>query len=109
MADEVQLYVTAPASANKGQIIEIKVMATHPMESGRRTDDYGRAIPRKIINSFTCKFNDREVFRAHFEPAIAANPYLSFFIRAAESGTFTLAWIDDDGNVYSTRRNLTVS
>lgn len=98
-----------PATATKGEIIEIKTTIAHDMESGQRKDKEGKLIPRKILNRFTCTYNGREVFASEWHPAISANPYLSFFLRAKESGEIKLAWVDDDGTVYDTASQITVA
>ena len=100
-----QARISVPAQAKRGEVIEVKVLIQHPMESGQRRDDMGRAIPRRIIHSFTCTYNGEEVFRAELFPAIAANPFLSFFTRATESGELVFAWTDDQGvNQFETAR-----
>ncbi len=101
--------VKLPKKAAKGEVIQIKTLISHTMESGQRKDrKTGEKIPRKIINKFACTFNGKEVFSADWHPAISANPYLSFYATATESGTFEFAWTDDDGSVYSTTAKLTV-
>jgi len=107
MADKPRLRI--PAEAKKGEIIQIKTLVSHIMETGFRKDANGKIIPRKIINSFVCTFNGKEVFRADLEPAIAANPYFEFTIKAEESGTFAFAWTDDDGTVTTAEQSITVS
>lgn len=89
-----------PGEAKKGEVVEIKTAITHEMESGQRKAKDGTAIPRKIINRFVATFNDREVFASDWQPAVAANPYLAFFLKVQESGTLKMTWIDDDGSVY---------
>ncbi len=98
-----------PATAKRGEVVEIKTLILHPMESGRRKDHSGKTIPRKIINKFTCTFNGRPVFTANMEPAIAANPYFQFFAKVEESGTFKFSWTDDDGTVTTAERKIAVS
>ena len=66
-------------------------------------------MPRKIINKFTAEFNGKTVFEADWNPAISANPYQSFFYKAAESGEFTFTWKDDDGSEYIAKNKLTVA
>jgi sulfur-oxidizing protein SoxZ len=109
MSEEAKPRIKAPASAKKGEVIEIKTLISHLMESGQRKDKEGKLIPRKIINKFVCSYNGKEVFVANLEPAIAANPYLSFFVKAGESGTLDFAWTDDDGSVYKAQHKLAVS
>ena len=84
--------------AKKGDLVEVKALVSHIMESGQRKDRDGKTIPRKILNKFTCTVNGNEVFSADFEPAISANPYIQFRFRAQESGPVVLTWIDDDGS-----------
>lgn len=107
MADKPRLKL--PKQAKKGEVIEIKTLMPHIMESGQRKDAAGKTIPRKIINKFVCEFNGKPVFSANLEPAIAANPYLQFFAKVEESGTFKFSWTDDDGTVVTAEESITVS
>ena len=100
--------VRVPAQAKRGEVIEIKVLISHPMESGQRRDDMGRIIPRDIINRFVCTYNGEEVFRADLFPAIAANPFLAFFTVATTSGELVLRWTDDQGTTQSQTASITV-
>jgi sulfur-oxidizing protein SoxZ len=101
--------VRLPAEARPGEIIEIKALISHEMETGQRKDEAGNVIPRKIIKEFVARFNDKIVFRADWYPSISANPYQAFFFRATESGVFEFVWTDDDGTEYKTSATLTVS
>jgi sulfur-oxidizing protein SoxZ len=107
MADKPRLRI--PDTAKKGDIIQIKTLASHPMETGLRKDESGKPIPRKIINSFVCTFGGHEVFRADLEPAIAANPYFEFTVQVQESGVFAFSWTDDDGTVTTAEQLITVT
>jgi sulfur-oxidizing protein SoxZ len=109
MAEEVKPRVRVPASAKKGEVIEIKTLITHVMETGQRKDKDGKTIPRKIINKFTAKFNGKEVFVVNLEPAISANPFIGFNFKATEAGTFEFAWQDDDGTIYKSEHKLALS
>ena len=100
--------VRLPAEARSGEIIEIKALISHEMETGQRKDDAGKVVPRKIIREFVASFNGEQVFRAEWFPSISANPYQAFFFRAKESGVFEFVWRDDDGSEYKTSAALTV-
>jgi len=104
---EVRLRV--PPSARKGEIIEIKSLISHDMESGQRRDESGKLIARKILNKFVCTFEGEEVLGADWGAAIAANPYFAFHVRASRSGTFEFAWTDDDGTVVRQRAAIAVT
>lgn len=95
--------------AKKGDIIGVRALVQHLMESGLRKDGQGKTIPRKILNKFTCTVNGKEVFSADFAPAIAENPYIQFKFKAAESGQVVLTWIDDDGSKIVGEDSITVS
>ena len=89
--------VNVPARARRGEIIEIKTLVSHPMETGYRRSQLGVAIPRDIIRRFVCTYNGTEVFRAELHPAIAANPFFVFSTVATESGTIAFQWTGDNG------------
>ena len=100
--------VKLPKSASAGEVITIKTLISHPMESGQRKDKSGKPIPRRIINRFTCEFNGQVVFSCDIDPAISANPYLEFNAKVMESGTFKFTWVDDSGDVYTYEKKITV-
>ena len=100
--------VKVPKTASKDEVITIKTLISHKMESGQRKDSDGNPIPRQIINKFTCDFNGKNVFSCDLEPAISANPYLEFSAKVPESGTFKFTWVDDDGSEYSTESKIAV-
>lgn len=95
--------------AKKGDIIEVKTLVSHVMESGQRKDKDGKVIPRKIINKFTCTLNGKPVFSCDLEPAVSANPYIQFKFKAVESGDLKLEWLDDDGSKIEAVEKITVS
>jgi len=101
--------IRLPATAKKGEAIEIKTLVTHTMESGQRRDAQNNVIPRKILNKFVCTYNGKEVFRADLAPAISANPYMAFFVTATDSGTLDFVWTDDDGSTIKESAKITVS
>ncbi len=100
--------VKVPSSAKKGEVIQIKTLAPHKMETGRRKKK-GKLIPRMIINKFVCKFNGKVVFSADMHPAISANPYFSFYTKVSESGTFEFSWTDDKGKTVKASRKISVN
>jgi sulfur-oxidizing protein SoxZ len=89
--------INVPKKAKRGEIIEIKTLMSHIMETGYRRTATGALVPRDIITSFTCRYNGVEIFRADLFPAIAANPFISFFTVATESGKFDFEWTGDEG------------
>jgi len=102
-----RVAITAPSSAKKGEIIEIKTLAAHVMENGFRRTQEGALIPRDIITQFACSYNGVEVFRAELHPAMAANPLIAFTTVAAEGGTLEFKWTGDSG--YSATQSGTLA
>jgi sulfur-oxidizing protein SoxZ len=95
--------------AKKGDIVEVKALVSHIMETGQRKDASGNVIPRKILNKFVCTVAGKQVFSADFEPAISANPYIQFKFRAETSGPVVLTWTDDDGSTIVGEETIKVS
>ena len=98
-----------PKKAAKGDVVTVKTLISHKMESGQRKNKQGEVIPRKIINAFECKLNGATVFSCNIEPAISANPYVEFSAKVEEAGEFEFIWTDDDGSVYSKKSPIKVS
>lgn len=93
----VSARVNVPATARRGEIIEITALVRHPMETGFRRTQLGERIARDIIRLFVCSYNGAEILRADLHPATAANPLLTFNMVAAESGTIEFRWTGDNG------------
>ena len=100
--------VKLPSQAKKGEIIEIRTLASHTMETGFRHSDTGKPIPRDIITRFVCTYNGAEIFSADLYPAISANPYLTFSTLAVESGQLEFKWTGDNGFSVAESANITV-
>jgi len=88
--------IHAPKTAKRGETIEIKALILHPMETGFRPGTNGKIIPRNIIEHFSATWNGEEVFAMKMSPAIAANPFVSFFVVADKSGTMKFRWSGDN-------------
>jgi sulfur-oxidizing protein SoxZ len=101
--------IALPETVKRGATIEVRTLIQHVMETGHRRDAVGAAIPRNIVNRFTARFNDVDVFSADLFPGTAANPYLAFPMIAETSGEFVFTWVDDQGVTTIERRRLTVT
>ena len=101
--------INVPANARRGDVIEIKALMSHIMETGYRHTETGDVIPRNIITSFVCRYNGTEIFRAELSPAFSANPFLSFFTIATESGQLEFQWSGDHGFQDIVSANISVS
>ena len=100
--------VQLPPQAKRGEVIEIRVAIQHPMETGFRYNDVGRAIPKNVINDLVARYNGEDIFRARMGSGIAANPYLVFYTVAEASGAIEFSWVDDSGQTGTERAAITV-
>src|SRR6202158_1247675 len=100
--------INVPAKVKRGQAFEIKTLISHVMETGYRYTTVGARIPRDIVTFFSCSYNGEEIFRADLSPAISANPFITFFTVATESGKFDFEWIGDRGFTETASASITV-
>ena len=106
---KVKPRVKVPKKADAGEVITIKSLISHPMESGQRKDDAsGELIPRMIINRFECKLDGEIVFSATLYPAVSANPYLAFWVVADKGGELEFFWADDSGDTATAKKKFAV-
>ena len=100
--------INVPAKAKRGEVIAVKTLISHIMETGFRHSTTGQAIPRDIITTLVATYNGAEIFRAELSPAIAANPFLTFYTVATDSGTIAFRWTGDNGYDVSEQATITV-
>ena len=101
--------VKLPKSAKTGELVQVKTLAPHTMETGNRKGKDGKTIPRLILNNFKCTLGGSEIFSADMHPAVSANPYITFYIKAEQSGTYEFSWTDDNGEVTTVSEDMAVS
>ena len=105
---KVKARVKVPKIAEAGDVVEIKTLISHPMHSGRAVDSDGKIVPRKIINSFTAKFNGNIVFKVDMRPSVSSNPFIVFPFKVKEEGTFDFIWVEDGGKEYKASKKMKV-
>jgi sulfur-oxidizing protein SoxZ len=101
--------IQVPESAARGEVIEVRVLIQHPMETGYRFEDGGKPIPRNVITRLSCRYNGTEIFSAELTQGIAANPYLQFHTVAGASGELEISWVDDEGVKGSESQRINVT
>ncbi|HEX9390913.1 MAG TPA: thiosulfate oxidation carrier complex protein SoxZ [Usitatibacteraceae bacterium] len=101
--------LSVPTTAKRGELVPIRLIIQHPMETGFRLDAAGKAYTKNVIHDIACRYNGVEVLRMELSSGIAANPYLEFFARAEASGEIAIDWIDDAGDKGQARAAITVS
>lgn len=108
MAEGVKPRVKVPKSASAGEVVTIKTLISHKMETGLRKDGDGNIIPRSIINRMTVEFNGTSVLDVEMQPAISTNPFFEFEAKIPEAGDMVFTWYDDDGDVYTASKSVSV-
>jgi len=102
--------VKVPKKVKKGEVFQVKTLVSHKMETGQRKDKKtGNKIPRMIINKFVCTYNGKEVFSSDWHPAVSANPYLAFYVKATESGKLDMTWTEDNGKTTTKTAKVNVT
>jgi len=102
--------VKFPKKAKVGDVVEVKTMISHKMETGLRKDKKtGKVVPRKIINHFSAKFNGKDVFSTVLYPSVSANPYLAFKFKVPGSGEMEFKWVEDGGAVTTAKKKITAA
>jgi len=105
--------INLPATARRDEIIEVRTMIAHDMETGYRPGPDGRLLPRDLVRRFRCSFDDGQsqelVFATDLFAAVAANPYIAFHVRATSSGSLRFVWEGDNGFSHTETRVLTVA
>lgn len=86
-----------PDKVRSGEVVKVRLLIQHPMETGYLQDLTGRVVPRNIIQLLTCHLGKQEVFRIEPSSGISANPFFEFFMRATATAEFRVQWIDDKG------------
>ncbi len=104
-----RVLIHLPETARTGEVVELRCMIAHPMETGYRVSDEGKPLARNILRSFKVDYLGRRVFEAEFHPAVAANPLVSFWLRAERSGPLRFEWTGDQGFSQLEERQLVVT
>jgi sulfur-oxidizing protein SoxZ len=85
-----------------GEVTEVKVIISHPMETGRKKDDFGALIPAHFIQLVTATLNDKPVLEVQWGTGISKNPYLTFHLKGAKVGDkVAVTWFDNLGKTGS--------
>jgi sulfur-oxidizing protein SoxZ len=95
--------VTLPPVIRRGEVIVVRTLIAHPMETGQRVDSGGQRLPRDIVRRLEARLDGELVFAADLHPAIAANPYIVFALRVAAGGALTVDWSGDRGFAHRER------
>jgi len=103
------IRLSIPQNAKSGEIVELKAMIRHDMETGYRIDIQGKPIPRLILTKFECRLGDDVIFSADLYPGVSANPIHRFFMRASRNDRLTFEWTEQSGKIFTKTADLIVT
>lgn len=82
----------------KNGLTELKVLMSHPMETGRRKNDAGEVVPAHFIQVVEVYLNETKLLETHWGTGISKNPYLTLTLTAAKpDDTVRVVWHDNQG------------
>jgi sulfur-oxidizing protein SoxZ len=105
----LRAILTAPASARAGEVVEVRALAQHAMETGYRRSAEGELMARDLVRRVECRYDGELVFAADLHAAVSANPYLAFHLRLPRTGTLTVSWTGDRGVAHSESVRITAT
>jgi sulfur-oxidizing protein SoxZ len=100
--------IKLPESARAGEVIEIRTLFSHVMETGNRRDNNGELVPRNIVHTFIARFEEVEIIKLDVGAGTSANPHFVFHMKVPGPGSFEFIWIDDRGNRIAEKLPLNV-
>jgi len=101
--------IAVPATAKRGEIVKIRTLISHPMETGLRLDAFNQFVPLRIIERFTCFADDEQILSVRLEPAVSTNPFFEFYMEARKSAEIRFEWLDTIGKTFTDRARMEVS
>ncbi|MEO5366178.1 MAG: thiosulfate oxidation carrier complex protein SoxZ [Magnetococcus sp. WYHC-3] len=103
-----KIVIKPEGAVKAGEMVQIKARVFHPMESGRRKDDAGNLIPAHYVNKMVVEYGGKTVLTGHFTPAVSANPFVSFDLKAAATGPVKVSFTDNKDQSWSVEGMVTV-
>jgi len=98
MAGPMKIRATA-----QGGVADIRVLMSHPMETGQRKDNAGNLVPLHFIQNLTVKLNDKIVIEGQISQAVSRNPVFSFRVKGGKTGDkVEISWLDNKGETNKT-------
>jgi sulfur-oxidizing protein SoxZ len=94
MADAMKIR-----AVNNNGVTEVKVLMSHPMETGQRKDSEGKIVPAHFITEVTAVSGGKTVLKAFWGQSVSQNPYLSFKYKGGAKGEkIQVNWVDNKGD-----------
>ena len=86
---------------------DVRVLMSHPMETGQRKAPDGSVVPLHFIQNVTVKVNGKTVVEGQISQAVSRNPVFSFRVKGGAKGDkIQVAWLDNKGETNSTEATV---
>lgn len=95
MASKIRLRAKA-----KGEMVQVKALIKHPMETGGRKNKKGVKIPAHYIQTISAKVGEKTVFQAYWSTAISTNPYVAFEYAGSKGDQIKIHAVDNKQEEY---------
>lgn len=105
---KIKPKVKVPKTAAVGEVVTIKTLINHPMESGQRKDGDGNKIPRMVIHTFEATFGGKQIVTFHPEGAVSQNLFLEFTMKVPQAGDVNFKWTDDEGSIFEKSASIAI-
>ncbi len=95
-------------SPEVGEVVRVRALIEHRMETGLRPGTDGKVVPRNIVNEFEARLDGELLFTWQPETAVSRNPYIEFTFIASNASELQMKWGDDAGNIITGSKTLSV-
>ena len=96
MAEAMKMRATM-----EGDVVDVKVLIQHPMDTGLMKDKTGKLIPAHFIDQVVATLNGKTVIDSQWGVGIAQNPFLGFRIKGGKPGDkVAVNAVDNLGNKF---------
>lgn len=82
-----------------GDVTQVRVLMSHPMETGQRKDNDGKLVPAHFIQTLTVALNGKIVITGQTNTSVSRNPVFGFKLKGAKAGDkIAVTWTDNKGD-----------
>ena len=83
----------------EGDVLDVRVLMAHPMETGQRKDGAGNLVPLHFIQTITAQLNGKTGVPGRYEPGDLAQPGVRLQLKGAKAGDkLEITWTDNKGD-----------
>ncbi|MFZ3065189.1 MAG: thiosulfate oxidation carrier complex protein SoxZ [Nitrospirota bacterium] len=101
MAEIGKIMIKVPSAIKKGDVIPVKAMVVHPMETGQRKDSKTQnLIPEHYINDVKVYYGSDLVTSMEWGIAVSTNPFITFYLKADKAAPLKMSFKDNKGGSF---------